>query len=93
MNPEPIALVIFTALVAGSIGFFASALMTSGAIRKAKRDAYWDGFAACNREHDKHRPDHSDRWCLSAEGERLVERNEDGSATYTPPRLRQSAIR
>lgn len=74
---DPMPYIVFAALVGGAIGFFGCALMTSGSIRRAERRAYWDGFAACNREHAKL-------------DEQPVEIRPDGSATYTPPRLRQA---
>lgn len=83
MTQDPTAYILFAALLGGAIGFFGSALLTSGSIRKAQRDAYWDGFAACNREHAKHDP-------RSVPAQADVELRADGSASYTPPKLRKA---
>ena len=58
MHTDPIAYVIFAALVSGCLGFFACALLVSRRLREHRDENYWDGWAACNREHEKMNPKH-----------------------------------
>jgi len=53
MNPDPATYILAAALLGAAIGFFCCALVASGRIREERDEAYWDGYAACNREHEK----------------------------------------
>lgn len=55
MHTDPMPYIVFTALVSASIGFFACALFASRRIREDRRSWWRDGYAACNRDHDRRR--------------------------------------
>lgn len=56
MHIDPIAYILGAAILSGCLGFFGCALMVSRQLRDHRDANYWDGYAACNREHEKHHP-------------------------------------
>jgi hypothetical protein len=54
MSPRPEDLiwwVVFAALVGGAIGFFTCAIFASKTISRVQKSHYWEGYGACNRDH------------------------------------------
>jgi hypothetical protein len=56
MNADPAAWVLGASILSACFGFFGCALFSSKTIRESRDDAYWDGYAACNRDHEKDQP-------------------------------------
>lgn len=56
MHTDPALYIIFAAIVSGILGFFACALLVSRRLRDHFDENYWNGYAACNREHEKLKP-------------------------------------
>lgn len=55
VTSDPGAWIFFAAIVGAAIGFFACALFASYNLRKASRSGWREGYAACNRDHDRRR--------------------------------------
>lgn len=56
VTSDPGAWILFAALVGACIGFFGCALFASRNLRKAARGGWREGYAACNRDHQRRRP-------------------------------------
>lgn len=56
MQLDPTIYIIAAAFLGSALGFFASALITSGSILHAQRDFWRRGYEACNRDHSRRRP-------------------------------------
>lgn len=53
MNSDPTAYILAAAVLSGAIGFMGCALMAARMIRQEREESYWDGYGACNREHEE----------------------------------------
>lgn len=55
ITSDPAVWIVGAALVSAAIGFFAAALMASHTIKRSRRYDFWQGYAACNRDHARSR--------------------------------------
>jgi hypothetical protein len=55
MHSDPTIYILAASMVSGSLGFMTCALFASKRIREDRRSWWRDGYAACNRDHDKRR--------------------------------------
>jgi hypothetical protein len=44
-------------MLGACIGFYGCALFASRRIRAERREMWWEGYAACNRDHDRKQKD------------------------------------
>lgn len=55
MITDPAAWIVFVSLLGASIGFYGCALVASRRIREERRAMWREGYAACNRDHERKR--------------------------------------
>jgi hypothetical protein len=55
MSADPAAWIVFASVLSASIGFYGCALFASKRIREERRANWREGYAACNRDHERKR--------------------------------------
>ena len=55
VTTDPGAWIAFSVVLGAAVGFMACALFASRRIREDRRANWWEGYAACNRDHARRR--------------------------------------